>query len=177
MAINLLVVIDYTNLKSLNSSSDCYSQMNKSSTKPIFVLAILSFMLTLSHYGGVKSSVLESQFSINTATVEQSLNDKSQFDAIESNQTVGAAAVLSAGIVIVGILGLMKGKNSFKSSSTAPHSSSRHSSKRQESIIRLEQASRELQNNLLRLLHGDRGAASRLLSQVKSKNPGRLTNW
>ena len=88
--------------------------MNKSSTKPIFVLAILSFMLTLSHYGGVNSSVLEPQFSINTATVEQSLNAKSRFDAIESNQTVGTAAVLSAGIVIVGILSLMKGKNSFK---------------------------------------------------------------
>lgn len=150
--------------------------MNKSSTKPIFALAILSFMLTLSHYGSVKSSVLEPQSSINTATVEQSLNTQSKFDASESNQTTGTTAILSAGIVI-GILSLMKGKNSSKPSSTAPRSSSRHSPKSQEGNIRLEQASRELQNKLLRLLHNDRGAASRLLSQVKMKNPGRSTNW
>lgn len=145
-------------------------------TKPFLALAILSFMLALSQRSGANPSVNTPQSSINTVAVEQPLNTQSQFDASESNQTTGATAILSAGIV-VGILSFMKGKNSSKPSSTASRSSSRHSSKRQEGTIRLEQASRELQNKLLRLLHGDRGAASRLLSQVKMKNPGRSTNW
>lgn len=145
-------------------------------TKPFIALAISSFILALSQSSGANPSVNTPQSSINTVAVEQSLNTQSQFDASESNQTNSAAAILSAATV-VGILSLMKGKNSSKPSSTAPRSSSRHSSKSQESNIRLEQASRKLQNKLLRLLHNDRGAASRLLSHVKMKNPNRSTNW
>lgn len=151
--------------------------MNKSSTKPIFALAILSFILTLSGYSSVNSSVPEPQPSINTVAVEQSLNTQSQFDASESNQTTGTAAVLSAGIVIVGILSLMKGNSSFKPGSTAPRSSSRYSPKSKENTIRLNSFSRELQNKLLRLSHGERELAIRLLSQVKIKNPDRSITW
>jgi hypothetical protein len=146
-------------------------------TKPFIALAVLSFMLTLSHYSSVNPSVNQPQLSIKKATVEQSLDAESQFDAPESDRNAGTAAVLSVGIVVVGILSLMKGKNSFKPSSTAPRSSSRHSPKSQENTIRLGSFNRELENKLLRLLHGDRQLAIRLLSQVKMKNPGRSTNW
>lgn len=137
--------------------------MNKSSTKPIIALAILSFILALSQHSGANPSVNTPQSSINTVAVEQSPNTQSQFDAPESNQAAGAAAILTAGIVVVGILSLMN--------------KTRYSPKSQENTIQFNHASRELQNKLLRLLHGDRGAAFRLLSQVKMRNPGRATNW
>ena len=65
----------------------------------------------------------------------------------------------------------------FKPSSTPPRSTSKASSGSQDKKIRLSQASRELQNQLLRSLHGDRELAIRLLSQVKTKNPGKPVDW
>ena len=105
--------------------------MNKSSTKPIIALAILSFMLALSQYNSANSSLHQPQSSINIATVERSLTAESQFDAPEFNQNAGAATILSTGMVVMGILSLMKGKNFFKPSSTVPRSSSRYSPKSQ----------------------------------------------
>ena len=55
--------------------------------------------------------------------------------------------------------------------------SSRLSSQSTEDTIRLDQASRELQKKLLRLLHDERDTANRLLSQIKIKNPNRSINW
>ena len=122
--------------------------MNKSINNPIIILAALSFLLTLSHYGGTKPLTNASQFSTNTARVEQPLNTFSQFDAPEGNRTAGAALGVSAGIVAVGFLSLVT-KNSFKPSSTASHSSSRPSLSKEKTIW-LNQASRELQSQLLR---------------------------
>jgi len=151
--------------------------MNKNINNPIITLAALSFLLTVSHYGGTKPLTNAPQFSNNTDRVEQPLNTSSQFDALEANQTGSAALGLSAGIAVVGILSFMKTKNSFKASSTASRSCSRPSPLSKEKIIWLNQASRELQNKLLRLLYGDQELAMRLLSQIKMNNPGRSTNW
>ncbi len=134
-------------------------------------------MLTLSHYSRVNPSVNQPQLSIKKATVERSLDAESQFDTPEPDWNARTAAVLSVGIVVVGILSLMKGKNSFKPNSTVPRSSSRHNPKNQKNTTRLGSCSRELQNKLLRILHGDRQLAIRLLSQVRMKNPGRSTDW
>lgn len=65
----------------------------------------------------------------------------------------------------------------FSPSSTSVHFSSRPSSKSQENKLRFDQASHELQNKLMRLLHGDRELAIRLLSQLKTKNPGKSVDW
>lgn len=46
-----------------------------------------------------------------------------------------------------------------------------------EDVISINQASRKLQQKLLRLLHDDRDTASRLLSQIKIKNPNRSVDW
>ena len=43
--------------------------------------------------------------------------------------------------------------------------------------IGIDQASRKLQQKLMRLLHDDRDTASRLLSQIKIKNPNKSINW
>lgn len=43
--------------------------------------------------------------------------------------------------------------------------------------LRFDQASRELQDKLMRLVQGDDKLAVRLLSQVKINNPGRSVNW
>lgn len=65
----------------------------------------------------------------------------------------------------------------FNPSSTPPRSSSKPSSASKDSTIRLDQASRELENKLLRLLHGDRSLAIRLLSEIKTQNPGKSVDW
>ncbi len=65
----------------------------------------------------------------------------------------------------------------FKPSSTSPPSSSKASSGSQDNTIRLVQASSRLQHQLLRLLHDDRELAIRLLSQVKTNNPGKPVDW
>ena len=43
--------------------------------------------------------------------------------------------------------------------------------------IGIDQASRKLQKQLLRLLHNERDTSNRLLSQVKMKNPNKSSNW
>ncbi|WP_026733236.1 hypothetical protein [Fischerella sp. PCC 9605] len=48
---------------------------------------------------------------------------------------------------------------------------------KQTSIFNLDQGSRKLQRKLLNLLHDDREAAKRLLTQAKLKNPNRTTDW
>lgn len=55
--------------------------------------------------------------------------------------------------------------------------SSRPSPKRQENQFRFDQTSSKLQNKLMTLLHGDRELAIRLLSQVKTNNPGKTVDW
>lgn len=56
-------------------------------------------------------------------------------------------------------------------------SSSRPELKSKQDPINLNQASRKLQNQLMKLLHDDRDTANRLLSQVKIKNPNKPTDW
>lgn len=56
-------------------------------------------------------------------------------------------------------------------------SSSRLELKSKQDPIILNQASRKLQNQLMKLLHDDRATANRLLSQVKIKNPNKSTDW
>ena len=46
-----------------------------------------------------------------------------------------------------------------------------------EDALGIDQASRKLQQKLMRLLHDDRDTASRLLSQIKNKNPNKSINW
>lgn len=72
--------------------------MNYSNIKPIFALAALSFILTLSQYGSMNQLTNDPQSSINTGAVEQSPDDKSQFDSPEYNPTAGIAVLLSAGL-------------------------------------------------------------------------------
>lgn len=59
--------------------------------------------------------------------------------------------------------------------STTPHSNSRSLNSKHD--IGINQASRKLQKQILRLLHDDRETANRLLSQVKMKNPNKSIDW
>jgi tetratricopeptide (TPR) repeat protein len=65
----------------------------------------------------------------------------------------------------------------FNSRATSSHFNSSPSSKSQENQLKLDQASRKLQNKLLNLVQGDRELAIRLVSQVKNNNPGRSVDW
>lgn len=88
--------------------------------------------------------------------------------------TILGLAVLGGGAVAVG-LSAKKAKNAVGLSSR--QRSSFKSSLDEESTIRIEQASRQLQKKLLRLLHDERDTANRLLYQVKLKNPNRSVDW
>lgn len=88
-------------------------------------------------------------------------------------EKVGPAGIM-LGIAAIGggavgvILNAKKAKNSLNSTLSPKDS---------ENNIRLNDASRKLQKELLRLLHDDRNTANRLLSQVKMNNPTRSINW
>jgi len=111
----------------------------------------------------------------------------SSFTADSGNNTpaviekVGGAGILlglaAGGSAVGAILYTRKAQNSIKPSSTPSYSDLRTSPNSKENIIRIDQASRKLQKKLLTVLHGDREAANRLLSQAKMKNPNRSTDW
>lgn len=88
-------------------------------------------------------------------------------------EKVGSAGIM-LGLAAVGggaigvALSARNAKHSFKSGSISLD---------KKDTIHLDQASRDLQKKLLRLLHDDRDTADRLLSQVKIKNPSKPINW
>ena len=88
-------------------------------------------------------------------------------DKLGSTGTMLAIAAIGGGAV--GLI-LNAKKTKIKTSST-------FSPKSPENTVRIDQASRKLQKELLRLLHDDRNTANRLLSQVKMNNPSRSINW
>lgn len=111
----------------------------------------------------------------NPPQVEQSVTQliDSSTNIPEVVEEVGEARIVLGLLAVggaVGVVGATKAKNHFPSSPSSSYKS-------KESTIRIEQASRELQRKLLRLLHNDPDTANRLLSQVKMKNPNRSINW
>ena len=88
-------------------------------------------------------------------------------DKLGSTGTMLAIAAIGGGAV--GLI-LNAKKTKIKTSSTL-------SPKSTANTVRIDQASRKLQKELLRLLHDDRNTANRLLSQVKINNPNKPINW
>lgn len=114
------------------------------------------------------------QLSANTLIA---LADRNIPEAAEADSTeilLGLAVVGSVATAIA-----LNAKNAKKAFSTSPipeHYNSRLSLTNR-GDIRIEQANRNLQKKLLRLLHDDRDTANRLLSQVKRNHPDRPVNW
>lgn len=97
-----------------------------------------------------------------------SLSADSSTDPGMPEKSGGAGIILglAIGAGAVGVaLNTRKDRKPFSPSTSAGNS------------IRIEQASRKLQQKLLRLLHDDRDTANRLLSQVKMNNPYRAVDW
>lgn len=88
-------------------------------------------------------------------------------EKLGSTGTMLAIAAIGGGAV--GLI-LNAKKTKIKTSST-------FSPKSTANTVRIDQASRKLQKELLRLLHDDRNTANRLLSQVKINNPNKSINW
>lgn len=110
----------------------------------------------------VVSDITERQILI---LVADSSNPPEVVDKVgRSGVLLGIAAVGSA----MGILLTAKKVNSRKLTK---------SSNSEEDLISIEQASRKLQKQILRLLHDDRDTANRLLSQVKMKNLNKSIDW
>jgi hypothetical protein len=88
-------------------------------------------------------------------------------------EKVGGVGVLLGIAAVGGAMGVLltaKKANSLKLSSKTNFNS-------KEDLISIDQASRKLQKQILRLLHDDRDTANRLLSQVKMENPNRSIDW
>ena len=97
----------------------------------------------------------------------------------EAVEKVGGAGVLLGIAAVSGALGILltaRKANSLKPTTLA-HSSSKRSLNTKEDLISIDQASRKLQKQILRLLHDDRDTANRLLSQVKMKNLNKSIDW
>lgn len=89
----------------------------------------------------------------------------------EAGETVRDAGIVlgigvAAGSAVVALLNVSKANTRFKPVS-----------KSNETIIRLDQAHRGLQKQLLRLVHNDRSTATRLLDQAKLRHPDKSINW
>lgn len=94
-------------------------------------------------------------------------------------EKVGGAGVLLGIAAVGGALGILltaRKVNSLKPTTLA-HFSSKPSFNNKEDLISIDQASRKLQKQILRLLHDDRDTANRLLSQVKMKNLNKSIDW
>lgn len=94
-------------------------------------------------------------------------------------EKVGGAGVLLGIAAVGGAMGILL--SARKANSLKPTTLARFSSKRslntKEDLISIDQASRKLQKQILRLLHDDRDTANRLLSQVKMKNLNKSIDW
>ncbi|MFQ4146765.1 hypothetical protein [Chlorogloeopsis sp. ULAP02] len=84
-----------------------------------------------------------------------------------SNSTIMLVTVVATGVV-TGVVLSKKGNRRQHNFSLG---------EQQTSTIRLEQTSRKLQKKLINLLHDDRDAATRLLTQAKQKYPGKSIDW
>ena len=111
-------------------------------------------------FNNAKTSIFIADSSTNTPEVAEKVGG--------AGMLLGLAAV--GGTAVGVILSAKKANNLFKSNSEL-------SAESKENTIRLEQASRELQKKLLRLLHNDRDTANRLLFQVKMRNPNKSSDW
>ena len=103
---------------------------------------------------------------------DSSSNTPEVVEKIDPGVLLGIAAVGG----VMGILLTARKGNSLKPTTLA-HSSSKRSLNTKEDLISIDQASRKLQKQILRLLHDDRDTANRLLSQVKLKNLNKSIDW
>ena len=108
-------------------------------------------------------------------------NAQTSIELPDSSNTPGVAekvdpAGIMLGLAAVGSVAVAVALNA-KNANKPFKSSSRSSSKSKEDTIRIDQANRGLQKKLLTLLHNDRDAANRLLSQVKMNNPNKSIDW
>jgi hypothetical protein len=102
-------------------------------------------------------------------TADSSTNTPEAAETVGFVGTVLGIAAVGGGVVGV-VLSAKKVRNHLKSSPSL-------SPRGQGNTIRIERASHELQKKLLKLLHNDQETASRLLSNVKWRNPNRSINW
>lgn len=127
----------------------------------------------------VVTDVTSARTALTNAQTQTVLADIST-TTLEVKEKVDPAAIM-LGLAVVGggaiavTLSVRNANNPFKPSSNLY--SSKFSPRSTENTIRIDQASRELQKKLLRLLHDDQNTANRLLSQVKINNPTRSINW
>lgn len=128
-----------------------------------------------------RSNLVVKAAQLNGTTATTQFVAASSTDTPEVTEKVNPTGVILGLAVVGGAIGIALStrntKEPFKSSSTGSHSSLNFRFESEESTIRIEQANRKLQKQLMRLLHDDRNTANRLLSQIKVKNPSRSIDW
>lgn len=151
-----LVVILSTLTRTVLAQSDATTQSVQASKSTLVVRQIPHIFTTVTD---AKATALVADSSSNNQDVVEKL---------------GGARVLLAMAAVGGTVGVIlsvRKANSLFKSRTIP------SFNTTEDLIGINQASRKLQKQVLRLLHDDQATANRLLSQVKIKNPNRSIDW
>lgn len=89
----------------------------------------------------------------------------------QGNKSMLILATAVAGSIAAGLALRKRDTHQGSTKYTSSHG------EQQTSIIRLDQANRKLQRKLLTLLHDDKEAAKRLLTQAKLKYPNKTVDW
>lgn len=149
-----LVIIFSTLTSTVLAQSDSTNQPVQASKSTLVVRQIPHIFTTITD---AKATVPVADSSSNTQDVVEKL---------------GGARVLLAVAAVGGTVGIiLSARKVILKSTTIPHFNTT------EDLISINQASRKLQKQVLRLLHDDQATANRLLSQVKIKNPNRSIDW
>lgn len=150
-----LVIIFSTLTSTVLAQSDATTQSVQASKSTLVVRRIPHIFTTVTD---AKATALVADSSSNNQDVVEKL---------------GGARVLLAMAAVGGTVGVIlsaRKVNLFKSRTIFSFNTT-------EDLISINQASRKLQKQVLRLLHDDQATANRLLSQVKIKNPNRSIDW
>lgn len=156
LSATLVVILSTLNSTVLATQSDATNQSVQASKSTLVVRQIPHIFTTVTD---AETTVLVADSSSNTQDVVEKLG--------------GARALLAIAAVggTVGVILSARKANNISKSKTIPSFSTT------EDLISINQASRKLQKQVLRLLHDDQATANRLLSQVKIKNPNRSIDW
>ncbi|GAA6622946.1 hypothetical protein [Scytonema sp. NUACC26] len=141
--------------------------LNKSTTN----FQVLVAGIALSLFASGLTSNIEQQIAQPLSKFAASSLTTSQEPTEQTSQSALILASVVAGSLIVGVA--LRGTG-HKSASTA--SASSFGNKKNTSLI-LPRGSRKLQKKLLLLLHDDREAANRLLTQAMLKYPNKTADW
>ena len=133
-----------------------------SSTSLLHSLTIAASLAATAIFGSLATTPVRSHESVPPVFLQQSRSAQATDDLDINREAVLGVAFLGSAAIGMGLTALQERDRSVRPVSSSNHFSS---------------ANPRLQEQLLRLLHEDKGAAVRLMNQAQQKYPGRSPNW